>query len=655
MMYRSQSARFSALLSASVFCLVSWNASAQNASDYTKSANARFSETLPWSDDEDFALADRGFIATREDPVIKDENGKIVMDLSAYDFAVGDAPDTVNPSLWRHLKLIRKHGLYEVTDGVWQVRGFDLSTMSILATETGYVIIDPLLTKETAAAALELVYEELGEKPIRAVIYTHSHGDHFGGVKGVTNEADVKAGNVQILAPYGFMEHAVSENLTVGPAMTRRAVYQFGTSLPRGPEGQAGNGIGTTLSSGTMTLIAPTREIKKTGETIIIDGLTLEFQVTPGSEAPAEMNIYLSDQKALCLAENANATMHNVLTPRGALVRDSRAWAGYLTESIGLFGNRSDVVFTSHGWPRWGQENIHEYVSHHRDAYKYLHDQSVRLMNQGLTETEIAEHITLPEALAAKWYNRGYYGTMSHNSKAVYQRYLGWYDGNPVNLNAWPPEEAGKRYVKAMGGESVALEIAQNAYNEGDYRWSSEVASRIIFANDLNTDARQLLSKSFRQMAWQAEGMLWRNMYLTGASEVKAPVEEAGASSVSRDLISAVEPAALLELLAVRVNPEKAVGKDLVVRFSFTDLKESYLVTLRNSVLIQERGGEGEAQAELKMPKQAFLALLFSGASPQSLLEKGMLAIEGNPSSLQALMSALDTPSDAKPFEIVAP
>ena len=559
-------------------------AAAQEASGYTKVANTAFDLTLPWEDDEDFELADRGFIATREDPLIRNDAGEVVMDLSAYDFATGDAPETVNPSLWRHLKLIRKHGLFEVAPGIWQVRGFDLSTMSILATDTGYVLIDPLLTKETAAAAMDLVRKELGDKPVLAVIYSHSHGDHFGGVKGVISEEDVMAGKVQVLAPMGFMEHAVSENLTAGPAMTRRASYQFGTALPRSAVGQTGNGIGTALSTGTMTLIAPTREIGTTGEIITIDGLEIEFQITPGTEAPAEMNMYLPQKRALCLAENANATMHNVLTPRGALVRDSRAWADYLTQSIGLFGDRTDVLFTSHGWPRWEQDKIKDYVSFHRDAYKYLHDQSVRLMNQGLTEAEIAEVITLPEPLAAKWYNHGYYGTMSHNSKAVYQRYLGWYDGNPANLNGWPPEEAGKRYVAAMGGAEKALGIAQTALDEGDYRWAAEVASRIVFSDADNTDARELLALAFEQMAWQAEGMLWRNMYLTGAAEARVPVDDIVDRMVSRDLISAVDPADLLELLAIRVNPEKAAGKDIAVRFHFTDLDETYLVTLRNSV-----------------------------------------------------------------------
>jgi alkyl sulfatase BDS1-like metallo-beta-lactamase superfamily hydrolase len=621
----------------------------------TIAANRAFAAALPWSDETEAELAGRGFVATRADPLIRAADGRVVMDLSAFDFAKGPAPASANPSLWRHLGLIAKHGLFKVAPRIWQVRGFDISVMTILETDTGFVIIDPLTTTEVAAAAMELVHAHVGKKPIRAVIYTHSHADHFGGVKGIVSEADVKAGKIAIVAPSGFMEHAVSENLTAGPAMSRRATYQFGTSLPRGPEGQAGAGIGAAIASGTLSLIAPTQIIERTGETLTIDGLRFEFQVTPGTEAPAEMNFFLPDLAALCLAENANVTMHNILPPRGALVRDSLAWASYLTESARLYGGRTQVLFNSHGWPRWGQSEIAAYVGLHRDAYKFLHDQSVRLMNKGLTAEEIAETIELPAPLAAKWYNRGYYGTMRHNSKAVYQRYLGWYDANPANLNPWPPEQAGQRYVAAMGGSKKALAIARKAYAAGDYRWAAEVASHIAFADSSDAAARAVLADAFTQMGYQAESMLWRNMYLTGAAEARATPTAPSTSTLSPDFVAAISTAQMFELLAIRVDPARATGKDVSVAFVFPERNERVRVSLRNSVLVQEFGVNDPVQATATMPRRAFLAMLFAGAQPASLVQSGALKLDGEPTAFQALLAGLDPPSTQPAFAIVTP
>ncbi len=621
----------------------------------TLAANETFAEGLPWEDDSEAKLAVQGFIATLEDPQIRAADGRVVFDASAYDFADGAAQDTMNPSLWRHLGLLNNHGLFEVVPGLWQVRGLDISVMSVIATENGYILVDPLTSTETSAAALSLVRKHVGDKPVVAVIYTHSHGDHFGGVKGVVSQADVDSGKVQIIAPDGFMEHAVSENLIAGPAMTRRANYQFGTRLTPGPKGQGGAGIGTGLPSGTFSLIAPTRSVKETGEKLVIDGIEIEFQVTPGTEAPAEMNFYLPHLKALCLAENANATMHNVLPPRGALVRDSKAWADYLTESIRLYGDRTDVMFVSHGWPRWGQAEVTTFMGLHRDAYKYLHDQSVRLMNKGYTAEEIAEVIALPQPLATKWYNRGYYGTMAHNSKAVYQRYLGWYDGNPANLNPWPAEAAGKRYVEAMGGAGKALRIARTAYTEGDYRWAAEVASHIVFADASNTDAREVLAQAFEQMGYQAEGSLWRNMYLTGAAEARAAPSASSVTTLSPDVISAISIEQVFDMLAVRVDPELAAGKSVSIVFDFPDVGETRLVTIRNSVLVHEAGTGAGADATLRLPKMAFLGMIFAGQKPADLVAKGVLTMEGNPVAAATLLSVLDPAAPPEPFPIVTP
>ena len=628
---------------------------ASEATPATQAANTAFAQGLPWSDKSEEELATKGFVATREDPIIRSADGKVVMDLSAYDFAKGDAPSTVNPSLWRHLGLLRQHGLFKVAPKIWQVRGFDISVMSIVETKSGFVIIDPLTSKEAAGAAMDLVRKHVGDRPVKAVIYTHSHADHFGGVKGVVSEADVKSGAVQIIAPSGFMEHAVSENLVAGPAMSRRAAYQFGTTLPRGLLGQAGAGIGTATSNGTLTLIPPTKVIERTGETLIIDGLRIEFQVTPGTEAPAEMNFFLPDLGALCLAENANVTLHNILPPRGALVRDSKAWASYLTQAKQLYGAKTKILFNSHGWPRWGTDEINTYVALHRDAYKYLHDQSVRLMNQGLTGEEIAERIALPDVLANKWYNRGYYGTMRHNAKAVYQRYLGWYDANPANLNGWPPEEAGQKYVAAMGGASAAFKIAQTAFDAGDYRWSAEVASRIVFADKDAAAARELLAKSFEQMGFQAEGSLWRNIYLTGAKEARVTPTKPGSTTFAADMIASIESSSLFELLAIRVDPAKAAGKAATVAFLFPERKERFTVVLRNSVLVQESFTPGTADATVTMPRTAMLAMLFAGKSPADLMKEGALKIEGNPAALLTLLSSLDPSGPQVPFPIATP
>lgn len=640
-----------------------WSASfaqsSTGATPTTISANAAFAATLPTSDANEAQLATRGFVATLADPKIRNAAGQIVMDLSAWDFAQGPAPTTANSSLWRHAKLLRQHGLFKVADKIWQVRGFDISVMSIIETDSGYVIVDPLTTVETARAAMGLVRQYVGDKPIKAVIYTHSHADHFGGVKGVVDPADVTSGKVQIIAPDGFMEHAVSENLIAGPAMSRRATYQFGTGLVPGTTGHLGAGIGMAVSSGTLSLIAPTYSVKATGETLVVDGLKIEFQYTPGTEAPSEMNFYLPDLKALCLSENANVSMHNILPPRGALVRDAKAWADYLSESIALYGDRTDVMFVSHGWPRRGRDEIKEYVSSHRDAYKYLHDQSVRLMNQGLTAGEIAEQITLPSVLSQQWYNHGYYGTMRHNSRAVYQRYLGWYDGNPANLNPLPPEVAGARYVAAMGGPRRALREAKKAFDGGDYRWSAQLASHIVFADAANSGARELLAQSFEQMGYQAESMLWRNMYLVGANEARVTPTTPTRSTVALDLIGATQTRQLFDLLAIRVDPAKAIGKDVAVMFEFPERRERVRVTLHNSVLIHQEAvtnaSLGAVTSTVTMPRAAFLGMLFAGTSPASLVQSGVMKIDGDRAALQGLLGSLDSAGSGVPFPIVTP
>lgn len=616
----------------------------------TIKAQAQLKKTLPFEDRQDFDFATRGYLGTLSDPVIRRADGAVAWDLTAYDFVQGDAPDTVNPSLWRQAQLLSKSGLFQVSETIWQVRGFDVSNITFIKGQTGWIVIDPLTTAEVAKAAYALVTEKLGARPIVAVIYTHSHTDHFGGVKGVISQADVDAGKVQVIAPHGFLEEAVSENVIAGVAMSRRANYQFGTGLVPGVDGQMTSGIGKGISRGSITLIAPTVSIHKTGETLVVDGVKIEFQVTPGTEAPAEMNIYFPDLKVLCMAENANPTMHNVLTPRGALVRDAKAWAGYLSEALGLYGDRTEVMFTSHGWPRFGGQVVRDFLADHRDAYKFLHDQTVRLMNQGYVGAEIANRIALPPVLAREWFNRGYYGTMSFNSRAVYQRYMGWYDANPVNLAVLPPADQAGRYVEAMGGAAKVIALAQAAYDKGDYRWAATLLNNVVLSQPGSADAKAALARTYDQMGYQAESSLWRNMYLTGAAELRGGVRPS-LSAGSPDMIANLPSPMIFELLAVRLDPAKVGDAQLRILFVFPDRKERYLVQVRNQVLTAEPAAEGaRADATLTLPRALLLQSLFTGASLAPKVMSGEAKIDGSPLALQKLVGWFDRPAGDFPI-----
>ncbi|ODT88782.1 alkyl sulfatase dimerization domain-containing protein [Phenylobacterium sp. SCN 70-31] len=598
-----------------------------------------------FADHRDFDFADRGFVGTRTDPKITAADGRVVWDLSAFDFLKGPAPASVNPSLWRQSQLLARHGLFEVTPGVWQVRGFDLANATFIAGKTGWIVIDPLTSAEAARAALDLANAKLGARPVVALIYTHSHADHFAGARGMVAQADVDSRKVQVIAPEGFLEHAVSENVIAGPAMGRRATYQFGSFLPKGPQGLVNAGIGPGLSAGTQTLIPPTVDITRTGQALTIDGVRLEFQLTPGTEAPAEMNIWLPDLKALCLAENANATLHNVLTPRGALVRDASQWAAYLGESLRLYGDSAEVLFTSHAWPRFGREVIADYIEKHRDAYKYLHDQTVRLMNDGLTGPEIANRIRLPEVLDREWYNRGYYGTMSFNSRAVYQRYMGWYDANPVNLAPLDPADAGARYVAMMGGRDAVLAAARTAHQAGDDRWAGELANRLVMADAGDTAAKALLASVYERQAIGAESAIWRNMYLSGAQELRDGVRAAAPQSASLDYIRNTPTPMLLDLFAVRLDPDKAGASSVAVDLVFPDRKERFRVRVKHSVLTYEADpAAGTADAVYTLPRAQFLAGALGGAD----LSKA--ATSGDPAALGRLLSWLTPPRAGFPI-----
>jgi len=594
-------------------------------------------------DRKDFDFAERGFIATRKDAQIKRPDGRPAFDLSWYEFLKGDAPATANPSLWRQAKILTRHGLFKVAERIYQVRGFDVSTISFIDAGSGWIVVDPLTSVEPARAAFELVTEHLGSKPVLAVIYSHSHVDHYGGVGGVATAADAASGKIKVIAPEGFLEHAVSENIIAGPAMSRRARFQFGLTLPRSAQGEMTSGLGPCPSMGSLSLIAPNLLITHTGQEVTVGDVTMVFQLTPGTEAPAEMNFYLPQFHAVFMAENANLTMHNLLPARGALVRDAKAWADYLTESIRLFGGKSDVMFAAHGIPRFGGDEIVSFLTSHRDAYKFLHDQSVRLMNAGFTASEIAEVLKLPDVLAKQWFNRGYYGTMSHNSKAVYQRYMGWYDANPANLNPLPPEPAAKRYVEAMGGPDAVLALAQKAERGGELRWAATLLNHLVFADDTNKVARHRLAAVYTRIAFETEAGTWRNIYLTGAQELTTGVVKLPPASLSTDVLSATTTPMLLDFAAVRVNPEKAAGKSFRINIELTDRNEKHLITVGNGVLVHESGiHDAGAGATVRMIRPQLLMTLLAGMPAAALIASGDIAITGDATLYEALTGLIE-------------
>ena len=634
-----------ALIAGASLLLLTGPALADTPSDATRKANAAALADLPMADTRDFDFASRGFVATLKDPVIRDAAGKPVWDTAAFAFAKGAAPASVNPSLWRHAQVLGKAGLFKVTDRIWQVRGFDVSNITFVRGDKGWIVIDPLTATETAAAAYALISEKVAKLPVIAMIYTHSHVDHFGGAGALTS---VMAKDAPIIAPLGFTRAAGSEDVSAGPAMGRRAGYQFGLTLPKGPEGSMGSGIGMGVAAGGRSLIPPTREISETGTELVLDGVRVRFQITPGTEAPAEMNFGFPDWTVADLAENANVSQHNILTPRGAVIRDAKAWAQGLTEAMDFFAG-SEVLITSHGWPRFGAAEITDYLGKHRDAYAYLHDQTVRLMNKGLTGPEIAARLTLPLALAQQWYDRPYYGSYSFNSRAVYQFYMGWYDGNPVHLAPLPPEQGGKRYVEAMGGAARVRALAEEAFSKGDYAWAADKA---IFADSSDAAAKTLLARTYRQLAYQSENALWRNMYLTGASELDNGVSATDPTG-GAGLISQLPPSDLFEVLAVRLDPAKAADGSASLGFVFPDKGQDWTVTIANGVLVHRKGLRGGRQATLTVRYSDLLAALFAGQPLAAKVASGEAKIEGDPAAFARLVGWLDKPDPA--FAIVTP
>jgi len=582
----------------------------KDATPATLAAHRTLAVGLPADDGVDFENARRGFIGTIPDAAI---GGAWTM--APFAFLDGERPDTVNPSLWRQARLNALHGLFEVTPGIYQVRGFDISNVTFVEGERGLIVIDPLTSTEPAAVALKLMRAHRGDKPVTAVIYTHSHVDHYGGVRGVLSEADIAAG-VPIIAPEGFLQAAISENVLAGNVMNRRATYMYGALLARDAKGHVDCGLGKAVSLGQVSLVAPNLSIRETGETHVIDGVEIRFQVTPDTEAPAEMNFYFPGHGALCMAENCTCHLHNLYTPRGAQVRDARAWSHYIDEASRLYAGDAEVLFASHHWPRWGSAEAQRFLALQRDLYRFIHDQTLRLANHGLGPLEIAERLALPPKLAAEWHTRGYYGTLNHNAKAVYQRYLGWFDGNPVNLHKLPPTDAGRRYVEVAGGADRLLAAAYRAFEAGDYRWVAELVSHLVFADPANVSARALLADALEQMGYQAESGPWRDFYLTGAMEAREPRPEPAAprQGANAQLFS-LGGDDLLESLSVRLDGERAGAIELAFTLRFTDTGETFEITIGNGVLHHRAT---TAEADVALSRQSLVQLVLGHSDFES-------------------------------------
>ncbi|GAB5993760.1 alkyl/aryl-sulfatase [Aeromonas enteropelogenes] len=617
------------------------------ASEFTIQVNQNVLHTLPFNDKQDFEDARRGFIAKPDTLTIKDDKGNVVWDLEQYKTYIGldkTAPDTVNPSLWRNAQLNMEYGLFKVTDKIYQIRGFDLSNITFIQGDKGWIVFDPLISPQTAKAALAFINKTLGERPVSAVVYSHSHVDHYGGAAGLFNSPDeVKKNGVQIIAPEGFTEHAVSENVIAGNAMARRAVYMYGALLPRNAQGGVNGGLGQTTSTGVPSLLLPTRFITKTGEEVTLDGVRMVFQMTPGTEAPAEMNTWFPESKALWMAENTTNTMHNILTLRGAQVRDALKWSSYLNETIETWGDQAQVKFQSHHWPRWGNASIVDYFKKQRDLYKYIHDQSVRLMNMGYTGEEISEKIALPPELNDFWPNRGYYGTLRHNSRAVYQRYMGWYSGNPSDLDNLPPEMVGPKYVEFMGGEQALLKKAKASFDKGEYRWVAEVLKHLVFANPNNQEGKLLLADALEQLGYQAESGPWRSVYLQGAYELRNGVPTAGGTvTASPDTIRAMSPSMLFDYLAVRINPEKAAGKKMVVNMDFTDIGEKHTLSLENAVLNHTTRYAASPDVTVTLSKQTLDDIQLGQGTLEQKIASGEIKVQGDQQTFSDFVGLLD-------------
>jgi alkyl sulfatase BDS1-like metallo-beta-lactamase superfamily hydrolase len=619
-------------------------------------ANAELTKTLPFANRQDFDDAMLGFIGTTPDALVTGAGPRPVWSMKPYDFLKqNEVADSVNPSLWRQAQLNAIHGLFKVTERVYQVRGFDISNMTIIEGDTSLIIVDVLLTTETARAALELYYQYRPKKPVGTVIYSHSHSDHFGGVKGVISEADVAAGKVQVLAPAGFLEAVAGESVMAGTAMSRRAQYQFGPLLPPGPRGHVDTGLGKGVARGTVSLIAPSGTIDRTMETRVIDGVEIVFQLAPGSEAPSEMLMYFPQFRVLDMAEDVTHNMHNLYTIRGSEVRDGNLWSRYISEALETFGEKSDVIIAQHHWPVAGQARVVALMKKQRDMYKFINDQSLRLLNLGYTPGEIAETLHMPASLEQEWSARGYYGTLRHNAKAVYQKYLGWYDANPADLDPLPPAENARKTVEYMGGADAVIARARGDFTKGEYRWVASAMNQVVFADPANRAARELGADALEQLGFQAEAATWRNAYLVGAMELRNGVPKVpGNNTANADTLKALSNEMFFDFLGVRLNAARAEGKTMVINWRFTDSNQRIALNLDNSALTYVAGKQApNADATVTLARGTLDAVILQRTTFADAVKAGLVTIDGDSRKLDELMSMLDTFKVM--FEVVEP
>jgi len=635
----------------------------KEATPHTAAHQAAVQTQVERADAGDFERATRGLIAPITQRAITGRFAHDVWNLDHYAFMEDPAvattpPATANPSLWRQGRLNNIAGLFTVASGIYQVRGIDISNVTFVAGETGWIVIDPLTSTETASAAMALVNEHLGERPVHAVIYSHSHTDHYGGVRGIIADEDVSSGRTQVIAPAGFMEEVVSENVIAGTPMLRRATYMYGVLLPKDAQGHIDTGLGKGLPAlPVVSLIAPTHDVTATGEEMVIDGVRIVFQLTPGTEAPSEMNMFFPDLRALCMAENCTSVQHNLYTLRGAQVRDALSWSKYIEESKQLYAHQSDVVFASHHWPRWGQEEITYYLDSQRDSYRYIHDQTMRLANHGLTANEIAEELELPESLSDDFFNHDYYGTVSHNAKAVYQRYLGWFDANPAHLHPLPPVEGAARYVEFMGGAEAVLAKAKQSFDQGDYRWVAEVVNHVVFADPTNEQARYLQADALEQLGYQAESGPWRDFYLTGASELRSNgsmLAGIPGNGLGAGIMNSLTPELLFDLLGVRLNGPNAKDFSLEAVVNFSDVREVWSFGVQNGVLHASEGRNGaRVDFEVTTTAPVFASFAAGAKTATELMSEEGLRVTGTIELFAAFEHLLDVFQFG--FEIVLP
>lgn len=629
------------------------NTDSKDATETTVKINSEVYSLLDFDDKTEWEFANKGLIDAPEKLEIKDSEGNVVWSQEAYAFLedYDKAPDTVNPSLWENSKNNHAYGLFEVTDGIYQVRGYDMANLTLIESDNGWIVFDPLMSVECTKAAMELAEKNLGKRDIKAVIISHSHVDHFGGIGGVISAEEVAdvnlslseqlaSGKIPVIVPEGFEAHAVSENIYAGVAMQRRAAYQYGVYLAPSIKSTLAMGIGMGQSTGTLSYISPSYEIKETGESYVIDGVKLEFQMTPGTEAPAEMNTWLPDKKALWVAENCTGTLHNLYTLRGAQIRDGSAWAKYICETIALYGAEAEVTFQSHNWPHWGNEVLNEYLENTAAVYQYINDKTLEYINQGYTSDEISNMIELPKEHAKNWYTRQYYGTVAHNSKAVYQKYMGWYDANPVNLNPLTPSESAKKWVEYLGDTDRVLEMAKADYDKGEYQWVAEITNVIVYAEPDNTAARLLCADALEQLGYQAESGTWRNAYLTAAYELRDLREPDGEISIQSGVMLAnISADNIFDYIGIALDKEAMADKDITVNVVLTDLNRQYMLKFKNGVLLKYEGTlSDEADVTIKTVRKALLLMM--GGSFEQFSEKAV--IEGDKEQLKLIMSNLN-------------